>query len=122
MIIFEINNSNKVISSKAIHYDCYKGAKLIGFFEIYSDYSYLNDYNKSKRKEIYIEVLEKFRGKGYSKEIYESFLKKSFDMGYKNKVFYAYILNTNKTSLALHTSLNFKTIKQTKKYTVFEVK
>lgn len=106
---------------KSHHFDCYKGSKCIGYFEIYSDYSYLNNKYERKKNEIYIEVLEKYRNKGYAKDIYTSFLKKSFDLGFKSKVFYAYILNVNKASLALHKSLGFKQLKQTKKYSVFEV-
>lgn len=122
MIIFERNNSNKVITESAIHYDCYRGSKLIGYFEVYSDFSYIHKENEKKKNEIYIEVLEKHQHKGYAKDIYISFLKKKVDLGFKTNVFYAYILNINAASLALHKSLNFKILKQLKRYTIFEVK
>lgn len=105
----------------AIHYDCYRSSKLIGYFEVYSDYNYIHKNNEKKRNEIYIEVLEKYQHKGYAKDIYNSFMKKKIDLGFNINVFYAYVLNTNKESLALHKSLNFKIIKQLKKYTLFEV-
>ena len=121
MIIFERNNSN-IVMSNSIHFDCYKGSKLVGYFELYSDYSFLNDYKKPKRKEIYIEVLGKYLRKGYATDIYKSFIRKSIDLGFTNRVFYAYILNVNKASLALHESLGFKRLKQLKVYTLYEVK
>lgn len=122
MILFERNDSNHIITKTDIHFDCYSGKSLIGYFEVYYDFGYLNDKGEKKRKEIYIEVLKKHQHKGYAKQIYESFIKKHRQLGFKDSVFYAYVLNKNVASLTLHKSLKFKIFKQYKVQTIFEVK
>lgn len=120
-IIFELNRYNTQISSKATHFDCYVGSKHIGYFEVYTDYNNINLFGQKKKREIYIEVFDKFQGNGYSKLIYLNFLKKRRQLGFNDKLFYAYILNVNKKSLNLHTSLGFAVYKKYKTYTIFEV-
>lgn len=116
-IIFERNSEyDKLFGTSGVGFDCLRGQKVIGRFCVFKGQSWV-----SRRQEVYIEVTEESRGKGYGKDIYLTFIEKAVKLGFKNHVFYAVTFDKNEASKRLCESLGFKKIPfWAKKVSVFK--
>lgn len=104
-IIFERNTAYDALFGKSgTGFDCYHGQKLIGRFSVFKGQSL------DREQEVYIEVAEEYRGKGYGRKIYEAFIEKAHKLGFKNPVFYAVMFNKNVASKSLCESLEFEKV------------
>lgn len=105
-IIFERNSEyDSLFGNSGVGFDCIRGQKVIGRFSVFKGQAFL-----SRRQEVYIEVAEAFRGKGYGRDIYLGFIEKAMKLGFKNPVFYAVTFDKNEASKGLCESLGFEKV------------